>query len=237
MRSALVGAALLPLAVTAYALFPPPRGRSAHVLHADNLPPNQQPISPGPFMPQPPNAPQAPVSGPPSSSGGPQGAVILSDVMGRDRSINIFAGLVRDVETAAGRLDDAGRNSTVLAPRNGAVEALPRKPWEDPDDYGRLGADAYEGDDGRERARRNVRRFVEAHVVPLSPWPAGERARTMDGGEGEIWWEEKEGKKVVSIYPAFAKGGMSGRLTHLDRYNPAISRWIVLQARCGTVRL
>lgn len=231
MRPALVGAALFPLAATAYALSPQPKGRSTHALHANNLPP-QQPLSPGPVMPQPPDA-HAPAS--PPSSGGP-GTVILSDVMGRDRSINIFAGLVRDVETAAGRLDDAAQNSTVLAPRNSAVEGLPRKPWEDPDDYGRLGADAYEGDDGRERARRNVRRFVEAHVVPLSPWPAGERVKTMDGGEGELWWEEKEGKKVVRIYPALVWGQWIGRLTDVGRYNPAISRWIVSQARYGTVR-
>lgn len=132
-------------------------------------------------------------------AGGP-GTVLLSDVMGRDRSINIFAGLVRDVEAASRRLDDAAQNSTVLAPRNSAVEALPRKPWEDPEDYGRLGADAYEGDEGRERAARNVRRFVEAHIVPVHPWREGERARTVGGEEGEVWWEEKEGGgKVVSL--------------------------------------
>lgn len=140
----------------------------------------------------------SPAPNPPASAGGP-GTVLLSDVMGRDRSINIFAGLVRDVEAASRRLDDAAHNSTVLAPRNSAVEALPRRPWEDPEDYNQLGADAYEGDEGRERAARNVRRFVEAHVVPVHPWREGEKARTM-GGEGvEVWWEVSEGGgKVVS---------------------------------------
>jgi len=69
--------------------------------------------------------------------------------------------------------------------------ALPRKPWEDPEEYRELGADAYEGDDGQERARRNMKRFVEAHVVVKSPWQEEEKAKTL-GGE-EVWWEKKEG--------------------------------------------
>lgn len=187
MRPALLSAALLPFAVTAYALSPIPKDRSPRAVH-----PPQHPLAPGPAMP--------PTSDPPSPAGGPGSAVLLSDVMGRDRSINIFAGLVRDVEAASRRLDDAAQHSTVLAPRNSAVEALPRRPWEDPDDYGRLGADAYEGDEGRERAARNVRRLVEAHVVPVHPWREGERVATMGGEGGEVWWEERQGGgKVVSL--------------------------------------
>lgn len=152
-------------------------------------------------MPQEPQKPSN--SGPPPTGDGGSGSnpnpVLLSDVMGRDRSINIFAGMVRDVETATSRLDDVARQSTVLAPRNSAVEALPRKPWEDPDDYGRLGANAYEGDDGRERAARNIRRFVEAHIVTAHPWKEREKVKTMSGEGGEVWWETREGGgKVVS---------------------------------------
>ena len=138
--------------------------------------------------------------------------MILSDVMGRDRSINIFAGFIRDIETAARRLDDSAQNSTVLAPLNSAIEALPRKPWEDPRDYGRLGADAYEGEDGQERAQRNLRRFVEAHIVPKSPWDAGERVRALDGGDGEVWWEDKDGVKVVRPSCPAAAGSVTGCL-------------------------
>lgn len=122
--------------------------------------------------------------------------VILSDVMGRDRSINIFAGLVRDVETVSRRLDNHDQNSTVLAPLNSAMEKLPRKPWETPEEYNELGADAYEGDDGWQRAQKNIKTFVEAHVVPQSPWPEGEKAKAL-GTNDEVWWEEKDGKKVV----------------------------------------
>lgn len=127
--------------------------------------------------------------------GGP-GTVMLSDVMGRDRSINIFAGFTRDIEGVSNRLDDGAMNSTVLAPLNSAIEKLPRKPWEDPRDYGALGADAYEGEDGQQRAQRNLRRFVEAHIVPTSPWSQGQKVKPL-GDDREVWWEEKGGKRVV----------------------------------------
>ena len=45
------------------------------------------PAGPGPVLP--PGDPSVPAADPPSDSGG---SVILSDVMGRDRSINLFAG-------------------------------------------------------------------------------------------------------------------------------------------------
>ena len=131
-----------------------------------------------------------------------QDSVMLSDVMGRDRSINVFGSYARDSAPLAARLDDRARNSTVLAPLNSAIDDLPRKPWEDPRDYaGPLGAGVYEGDDGRDRAARNLRRFVDAHVVPLSPWQEGEAAAspTLLDGDRRIWWETREdGVRVVS---------------------------------------
>jgi hypothetical protein len=141
----------------------------------------------GPAMPIPPNS----KGGPPSSGD----TVILSDVLGRDRSINIFAGFTRDISTVESRLNSQHLNSTILAPINSAIMALPRKPWEDPKDYAALGAQAYEGEDGEMRAHRNLRRFVEAHIVVDSPWGAGEKVKTMGGDE--VWWEEKDGHKVV----------------------------------------
>lgn len=155
--------------------------------------PLMDPLGPGPAMP--------PESGngkneEPSFGGGGPGTVMLSDVMGRDRSINIFAGFTRDIESVSDRLDDGTKNSTVLAPLNSAIEKLPRKPWEDPRDYGALGADAYEGEDGQQRAQRNLRRFVEAHVVPRSPWGEGVKVKPL-GDDREVWWEEKDGKRVV----------------------------------------
>ncbi|KAK0118080.1 hypothetical protein ONS95_012387 [Cadophora gregata] len=153
--------------------------------------PNQKPLSNpdtnlGPAMPSPPSA-----SNPGGSSNSPSDSVILSDVLGNDRSINIFAGFTRDFATISQRFEDSNANTTILAPINSAIMALPRKPWEDPKDYDVLGAEAYEGEKGEERAHRNMRRFVEAHVVPVSPWREGEKVKTLAGGE--VWWEGKEG--------------------------------------------
>jgi len=79
---------------------------------------------------------------------------------------------------------------------NSAIEKLPRKPWEDPRDYGSLGPNAYEGEDGQDRAHRNLRRFVEAHMVPINPWPEGKNAKAL-GDDQTIWWEEKNGVKMI----------------------------------------
>ena len=132
--------------------------------------------------------------GPPSTSP-PNGDVILSDVIGSQRSINVFASFTRDISSVSSRLESAGLNTTVLAPTNSALSALPRKPWEDPEDYAKLGAEAYSGKDGEDRAHSNLRRFTEAHVVFASPWKEGEKAERMVGGE--LWWETKDGKTLI----------------------------------------
>ncbi|KAL2271240.1 hypothetical protein VTJ83DRAFT_611 [Remersonia thermophila] len=123
--------------------------------------------------------------------------VLLSDVMGRDKSISSFASSARDSEPTARLLDDPDKHTIVLAPQNSAVEGLGRKPWEDPRDYDKFGPDAYQGSEGLERARRNIRRFVEAHLIPASPpWRQGDKVRPV-GGDREVWWEEKDGTKVI----------------------------------------
>lgn len=60
-----------------------------------------------------------------------------------------------------------------------------------------FGAQAYEGEDGPARAHRNLKRFVEAHMVPESPWVEGKNAEAIGDG-GTIWWEEKGGVRMVS---------------------------------------
>lgn len=121
--------------------------------------------------------------------------VIISDVIGKERIINIFAGFTRDVEALSRRLEDNQQNSTVLAPLNSEIQKLPRKPWEDPKDYEVLGEQAYDGSGGEERAQRNLRRFAEAHIIPVSPWKEGEKVATLGGGK--LWWEGRDGTKVV----------------------------------------
>ena len=123
--------------------------------------------------------------------------VIISDVINNERIINIFAGFTRDIDNISKRLDDGSQNTTVLAPLNSEILKLPRKPWEDPKEYEELGTNAYEGSDGENRAHQNLRRFVEAHTIPRSPWKEGEKVDSVGGGK--VWWENTDGTKIVSI--------------------------------------
>jgi hypothetical protein len=157
--------------------------------------------------------------------------VILSDVLGRDRSINIFAGFTRDFATVTQRFEDSSLNTTILAPINSAIMALPRKPWEDPEDYDNLGMDAYKGDDGEERARNNVKKFVEAHVVPTSPWKEGDKHKTLAGGE--IWWETKDGVKMVMLLLLLS---FFSAVDVTCRYNLGILKSVALLVRFITGR-
>lgn len=123
--------------------------------------------------------------------------VIISDVIGKVREAAIFSGLTRDINTVSDRLDDSAQNATVLAPTNEAMKSLPRKPWQDPQEYENLGSNAYVGTEGEDRAQRNMQRFVEAHVVPTSPWEENQKVKTLAGNE--VWYEVKDGKKIVSF--------------------------------------
>lgn len=132
---------------------------------------------------------------PPSQQQSTGGDITLSDILGSQKPISLFASFTRDLGAVWARLEDQKANTTLLAPVNSAISALPRKPWEDPRDYAQLGAEAYHGGDGSERAERNLRRFVEAHVVPCSPWEEGQRVKTVAGGE--VWWEAKGDGRVI----------------------------------------
>lgn len=120
---------------------------------------------------------------------------IISDVLPKTKGINIFAQLTRDFDPVASRLNNPSKNMTVLAPRNSAIQALPRKPWESPEDYSKFGeVEAYEGQEGQDRAKKNLQRFVEAHLIPASPWKEGEEVETL-GGEKLKWI--KDGDKIL----------------------------------------
>jgi hypothetical protein len=56
------------------------------------------------------------------------------------------------------------------------------------------GKDAYVGAEGEARAERNLQRFVEAHMVPQSPWPAKVEVETLAGGK--ISWDRGEDGKI-----------------------------------------
>jgi hypothetical protein len=135
-----------------------------------------------------------------AESAPPAGPVVISDVIGIERSINIFAGLTREVQSAAERLEDRERNSTVLAPSNSAMAGMGRKPWEDAGDYNALGERAYNGPDGEDRAKTNLRRFVERHIVPAAPWREGEELQPVSGDMALRWETESDGKRRVRIH-------------------------------------
>ena len=124
--------------------------------------------------------------------------VIISDVIGKAPTIAIFSGLTRDINTVSGRLEDAAQNATVLAPDNTAMKNLKRKPWEDPEEYNQFGEQAYKGTSGSDRAHSNLERFVKKHIVPESPWEEGKKVKTLAGNE--VWWESKNGQKMVSVF-------------------------------------
>ncbi|PGH26806.1 hypothetical protein AJ80_01572 [Polytolypa hystricis UAMH7299] len=141
------------------------------------------------------NYPQNPIIGPMSSDHGP--SLLVSDILSKTRSINIFASLTRDIESISTLLNDGSKNTTVLAPLNSAIQALPRKPWEDPEDYEKFGEQsAYAGPQGRERAERNLRRFVEAHLVVGEEGAWVERREVETLGGGKVRWEKREGEKI-----------------------------------------
>ena len=135
----------------------------------------------------------------PSDAGGNEGndgGLTISDVLPQTRSINIFASLTRDLSSVTSRLESqaAADNTTLLAPLNSAMTALPRKPWEDrPDDKSGISAARNE-----DKAAENVQRFVEAHVVPVSPWKEGKTGKIDTLGGGSLWWEKRgDGTRVV----------------------------------------
>ena len=140
---------------------------------------------------------QSPLMDSSSSSHKPSAysSLLISDVIARNQRIGIFSSFTRDIDSVSSRLESSAVNTTILAPENSEMAKLPRKPWEDPEDYQILGAEAYSGDDGQSRAQENLKRFVEAHIVPISPWKAGERVKTLAGSE--VWWESRDGKRYV----------------------------------------
>lgn len=129
--------------------------------------------------------------------------VPLADALSTLRALTSFSSMTRiypsPLATSALSETTIAKTTIVLAPLNSAIEALPRKPWEDPDDYAAFGDSAYEGPQGRRRADENLRRFVDRHVVVVEAadaWPPGRRAKSLAGCE--LWWQQHEtGNRLV----------------------------------------
>jgi len=155
---------------------------------------NQNPMNPGPVQGLNPEGPNGQLH---SGSGGDvdDNTLSISDILPQTRKINIFASLTRDISTVTSRLESTKPedNTTLLAPLNSAMQALPRKPWEDrPGDDTGVRAERNE-----DKAAQNLQRFVEEHVVPTSPWREGMQGKIKTLGGQELWWEEVDGRQII----------------------------------------
>ncbi|KAG0128339.1 hypothetical protein HOY82DRAFT_565976 [Tuber indicum] len=111
-----------------------------------------------------------------TTTGKPPVPPLPADVLPLVKSISVFSGFTRSVESFSTCVPDCEKNTTVLAPTNYAISNLPRKPWENSDGDGVGGnvlREIYEGLGGEDRAGRNLRRFVEAHCLAENPWGGG----------------------------------------------------------------
>ena len=146
----------------------------------------QNPMNPGPV--QGGASPERP-----NDKGSLDGSTLsISDILPQTRKINIFASLTRDISGVTDRLESTkpADNTTLLAPLNSAMQALPRKPWED-----RPGDESVSAQYNEDKAAQNLKRFVEEHVVPVSPWKEGEKIKTLGGQH--LWWEDNGDGKVI----------------------------------------
>lgn len=85
----------------------------------------------------------------------------------------------------ATRLADDSVNSTLLVPRNSALQTLPRKPWEDKSDDEKVtkhdSKDFLWSKEAEDKARKNVEDFVAAHIVTKYPIQDGKDLPTLSG--------------------------------------------------------
>lgn len=119
----------------------------------------------------------------------------ISDVVGRSRQVGLFTRLLQGCESISARLQDSNMKSTILAPSNSELNRLDQKPWERDGDYEAMGSDAYSNASGEDRAQNNLNKFVARHVIPHSPWSAGQKTQTLAGTT--IWYEETNGKRII----------------------------------------
>ncbi|CCO33605.1 FAS1 domain-containing protein AFUA_8G05360 OS=Neosartorya fumigata (strain ATCC MYA-4609 / Af293 / CBS 101355 / FGSC A1100) GN=AFUA_8G05360 PE=3 SV=1 [Rhizoctonia solani AG-1 IB] len=117
----------------------------------------------------------------------------LADVLTIQQSSSIFYDYLREIPDIVDRLTDTSGNmmSTVFVPRNKAVITLPRKPH-----LGPVG-DEVEIMTGRqydERSRKNIARWIGAHVIPSHPIELVGSHSTMHPGKS-IRFECQDGEE------------------------------------------
>ncbi|KAK9483805.1 hypothetical protein V1527DRAFT_444792 [Lipomyces starkeyi] len=118
--------------------------------------------------------------------------LLMTDALGIDREISIFASLVRQVEGLMWRLQDRSEDTLVLAPTNEAMQALKRKPWEDEET-----TEHSDPIDEERRAMENIARFVLSHVVNDYGFDAPGQKKKCGAGVSDLWYESAGDHMVV----------------------------------------
>ncbi|KAK9362060.1 hypothetical protein V1504DRAFT_449414 [Lipomyces starkeyi] len=118
--------------------------------------------------------------------------LLMTDALGIDREISIFASLVRQVEGLMWRLQDRSEDTLVLAPTNEAMRALKRKPWEDEET-----TEHSDPIDEERRAMENIARFVLSHVVNDYGFDAPGEKKKCGAGVSDLWYESAGDHMVV----------------------------------------
>ncbi|SJL07772.1 uncharacterized protein ARMOST_11122 [Armillaria ostoyae] len=91
---------------------------------------------------------------------------LLSDLLTIESSASIFYSYARELELSK-MLEDENARLTVLVPTNKAVMALARKPHQGPapiDEGIEITQEQFD-----KQSRKNVERWVSAHIIPKSP--------------------------------------------------------------------
>src|SRR5208282_302814 len=107
--------------------------------------------------------------------------------------------IVTSLMMQATRLSDESVNSTLLVPRNSALQTLPRKPWEDKSDNEQVtthdSKDLLWNKEAEDRARKNLEDFVAAHVITNYPIQEGKDLPTLNGST--VSYKVKGGDKYI----------------------------------------
>ncbi|KAF8645690.1 hypothetical protein AX16_007639 [Volvariella volvacea WC 439] len=150
----------------------------------------------------------------------------LADLLTIEPSASIFYSYARELELSRVFGDDSesAKKITVLVPTNKAVMALARKPHQDPvpvDEGVIISEEEFEA-----RSKKNVERWVQAHIIPQSPITLDQTYQTLlekksvtftpitkNDGRGPEWSRVtvEDGVRITS-----AKEGLNGVLYLID---------------------
>lgn len=126
--------------------------------------------------------------------------ILLTDLLTRLKSVQIFHGYIREVDSVYERLSNESKKSIVLAPQDSSLVDLLRKPWESLDDYAEFGVQSYEGKAGKDRADKNLQRYVKEHVVDSGFMTQDSKYENLNGNP--VWYEILKDGNEKYLHPS-----------------------------------